>query len=151
MIVLCILVLIYFIFNITSIVNMFMLSIEKQKVSLGWRPWNVPRASILSLLNKCIFIALFSILFHQICAWNTKKLAVLLALGFWRHVPKTSYKGPKVTSGGWRSRDVPRASILNISTKRISVVKFSVLVHQMCVLDTRKLVTAYFFSLGETS
>ena len=31
MIVLCVLVLIYFIFNITSIVNLFMLSIEKKR------------------------------------------------------------------------------------------------------------------------
>ena len=31
-------------------------------------------------------------------------------------------------------------SILNISTKRISVVKLSVLVHQMCVFDAKRLV-----------
>ena len=34
MIVLCILVLIYFIFNITSIVNVFMLSIEKKMLTI---------------------------------------------------------------------------------------------------------------------
>ena len=62
-----------------------------------------------------------------------------------------SYKGPKVTSGGSRYRDVPRASILNINIKRISVVIFSVLVHQTCVLDTKKLLIAYSFSFGETS
>ena len=33
--------------------------------------------------------------------------------------------------------------------KRISVVIFSVLVHQMCILDTKKLVIAYSFSFGE--
>ena len=56
-----------------------------------------------------------------------------------------------MTSGEWRSWDVPITSTLNISTNRISVVVFSVLVHQMCVLDTKKLVTAYSFSFGETS
>ena len=63
----------------------------------------------------------------------------------------TLYKGPKEMSGRWRRRDVPRTSILNMSTKRISVVIFSVLVHQMCVSDNKKLVIAYFSSLGETS
>ena len=42
-------------------------------------------------------------------------------------------------------------SILNISTKRISVVKFSVLAHQMCALDTETLIISYSFSLEETS
>ena len=50
-----------------------------------------------------------------------------------------------------RSWEVPRTSVLNISTKYISVVIFSVLVHQMCVLDTKKLVIAHSFSFGETS
>ena len=54
-------------------------------------------------------------------------------------------------SGVWHDRDVPTTSILNISTKRISVVIFSVLVHQMCVLNTKKLVIAYLFSFRETS
>ena len=54
-------------------------------------------------------------------------------------------------SGGWHDRDVPTTSVLNISTKRISVVIFSVLVHQMCVLNTKKLVIAYLFSFRETS
>ena len=54
-------------------------------------------------------------------------------------------------SGGWHDRDVPTTSILNISTKGISVVIFSVLVHQMCVLNTKKLVIAYLFSFRETS
>ena len=56
-----------------------------------------------------------------------------------------------MTSGRWRPRNVPRTSILNTSTERISVVIFSVLVHQMCVLDNKKLVIAYSFSFGETS
>ena len=54
-------------------------------------------------------------------------------------------------SGGWHDRDVPTTSVLNISTKRISVVIFSDLVHQMCVLNTKKLVIAYLFSFRETS
>ena len=48
-----------------------------EKTSLGWPPWDIPKTSILILSCKCILIALFSILFHQICAWNTKELAVL--------------------------------------------------------------------------
>ena len=56
-----------------------------------------------------------------------------------------------MTPGGWRSRDVPRPSILNKSTNRISVVIFPVLVHQMCVLDTKKLVIAHSISFGEIS
>ena len=56
-----------------------------------------------------------------------------------------------MTSGGSRYRDVSRASILNINIKRISVVIFSVLVHQTCVLDTKKLLVAYSFSFEETS
>ena len=54
-------------------------------------------------------------------------------------------------SGVWRSQDVPRTSILNICTKRISVVVVSVLVHQVSVLDTKRLVIVYSFSFGETS
>ena len=61
-----------------------------------------------------------------------------------------SYKIPKVTSG-LHSRDVPRTSILNISSKCISVVTFPVLVHQMYALDAKKLVIAHSFSFGETS
>ena len=41
--------------------------------------------------------------------------------------------------------------ILNIIAKRISVAEFSVLVHQMCALHTKKLVISYSFSFGETS
>ena len=67
------------------------------------------------------------------------------------NVLKTSYKGPKEASGGRRSREVPRTSILDISRKCISVVIFSVLIHQMCVLDTKKLVITYSSSFGETS
>ena len=52
-------------------------------------------------------------------------------------------------SGGWCSWDIPRVSILNISTKCISVLIFSVLVHQICVLDTKKLVITYSFCFGE--
>ena len=69
---------------------------------------------------------------------------------FWRNVPKTSYKGPKVTSGGWRSWFNSRASILNIRKKGMSVVIFSVLFHHMNVLDTKKLVIAYSFKFEET-
>ena len=73
------------------------------------------------------------------------RISCFIVLGFWRIVPKTSYKGPKVTSGEWRSRDIRIASILNISKKRISVVIYSALVHQMCVLGTKKIVIAIFF------
>ena len=53
--------------------------------------------------------------------------------------------------GEWPYWDVLRVFLFwTISTKRISALKLSVLVHQMCVLDTKKLV-AYSFSLGETS
>ena len=99
------------------------------------------------------FHCVISIFFHQICTWGTKEFIVLcfIVLAIWRNVPKASYKGPKVTSGRCRSREVARASILNIITKHISVKIFSVLVHQMYVLDTKKLVIAYSFSFRETS
>ena len=42
-----------------------------------------------------------------------------------------------------------RASILNIKTNFFLNLKFSVSVYQICVLDTKKLVVAYSFSLGE--
>ena len=48
-----------------------------EKTSIRWRPWDVPKMSILNLSYKCIFFALFSILFHQVCDWNTKELALL--------------------------------------------------------------------------
>ena len=35
-----------------------------------------------------------------------------------------------MTSRGWRTRDIPKSSVLNISTKYIPDVIFSVLVHQ---------------------
>ena len=89
-------------------------------------------------------------IFHQICLKHYR-VSCFIVLGFWRNVLKASYKGPKVTSGGWRSPDVPRTSILNMSKKLISVVIFSVLMHQMCVLDTKKLVITYSFGFGETS
>ena len=38
-----------------------------EKTSVGWHPWDVPMASILTLSSKCILIAFFSILFQQIC------------------------------------------------------------------------------------
>ena len=41
--------------------------------------------------------------------------------------------------------------MLNINTKCISMVIFSVLVHQMSVLGIKKLFVAYSFSFGETS
>ena len=66
------------------------------------------------------------------------------------NIPKTYYKRPKATFGGWCSRDVPWMSILNISTKCIPMVIISVLADQMCVLNTKKLVMAYSFSFGLT-
>ena len=52
---------------------------------------------------------------------------------------------------GWHSGGVARPSILKRNTKRICVVIFSVLVHQMCVLDTKKLIIGYSFSFREMS
>ena len=52
--------------------------------------------------------------------------------------PKDVLQTSQRTSGGRRSRDVARVSFLNISSKRISMVIFSVLVHQICVLSTDK-------------
>ena len=86
----------------------------------------------------------FNFILSNVCLKHYRASRFIL-LGFWRNVPKTSYKGPK------RCRDVHRTSILNITTKRISVVKFLVLVLQMFVLDTKKLVISYSFSLVETS
>ena len=54
-------------------------------------------------------------------------------------------------SGGWRYLDIPKTSVSNINTKPISVVIFSVLVRQICVLDTKKLVFEYCFSFSENS
>ena len=90
-------------------------------------------------------------LFHQMGVWNTTDVSYFIVLGFRTNVLKTFYKGPKVTSGGWPSRNVPRTSILNISRKFIYVVIVLVLVHQMYVLDTKKLVVAYSFIFGEPS
>ena len=45
-----------------------------KKMSVGWRPREVPRTLILNLSYKCIFTALFSILFLQMCVRNTKEL-----------------------------------------------------------------------------
>ena len=39
------------------------------------------------------------------------------------------------------------ANFENISTKCIFVIQFSLLVHEMCVLNTKKLVIAYSFIL----
>ena len=114
--------------------------------SLG-RPQRISFEPLVEMYCHCI---IFNFTSPNMCL-KYEQVSCFIVLGFWRHVSKTPYKDPKVTSEGWRSQDVPRAYIFNISTKRISVVKFSVLVYQMCVLDTKKLVTAYSFSLGETS
>ena len=70
----------------------------------------------------------FSLLYFQFyftkCLPESFKNYRFYSLGFWRHVPKTSYKSLKVTFRGWRCRDIPRASILSIITKCISVVNF---------------------------
>ena len=50
---------------------------HSEKRSWGWRPWCVPKTLILNISYKCVFIALFSISFHQMLAWNTKVLAAL--------------------------------------------------------------------------
>ena len=89
-------------------------------------------------------------LMHSFRSYFTKCVPETLR-SFRGNILKTSYKSPKVTSGGWRFQGVPRMSILNISTKWISVLIFSNLVNQMRVLNTKKLVTAYYFDFGETS
>ena len=114
-----------------------------EKTSTRWRTWDIPRASVLSLSNKSIFMALFSISFHQKMFPKHYRVTYFIVLVVSKSVPKTSCKGYKVTSGGWRLQDVAKASILNISAKRISVVILSFFVHRMCVLDTKKLVIAY--------
>ena len=61
-----------------------------KKMSVGWRPWGVPRTLILSLSYKCIFTALFSILFHQMRAYFTKCMHQMYAYSF-----RFSEKRPK--------------------------------------------------------
>ena len=99
-------------------------------------------------MHFCCII--FNFVLPNVCLKH-HRVSCFIVLCFWRKVLEMSYKVPKVTLGGWCSPDVARTSILNISTKCISVVTFSVLVYQMCVLDTKKLVIAFSFSLGETS
>ena len=47
------------------------------EMSVGRGHCKIPRTSVLNFSYECIFIALLSILFHQICASNTKDLAVI--------------------------------------------------------------------------
>ena len=117
------------------------------RVTSWGHPQGVNFEPLVHMNFHCI---IFNFILPNVCLKH-RRISCFIVVGFWRNVPKTSYKGPKVTSGGQLSRDVPRTSILNISTKRISVVKLLVLVHQMCVLDTKKLVISYSFSLGGTS
>ena len=39
-----------------------MFSKLSEKTSVGWRPWDVPKASIFNLSYKCIFIAFYSVI-----------------------------------------------------------------------------------------
>ena len=98
----------------------------------------------------CFNCVVFNLISANMCL-KQQKVNCFIAFSFWRNVQKTSYKGSKVTSSGWRSWDVPKTPILSISTKRISAVIFSVLDHQMCVLDSKNLVIAYSFGLGKMS
>ena len=95
-------------------------------------------------MHFCCII--FNFVLPNVCLKH-HRVSCFIVLCFWRKVLEMSYKVPKVTLGGWCSPDVARTSILNISTKCISVVTFSVLVYQMCVLDTKKLVISYSFIL----
>ena len=104
-----------------------MSSRRSEKTSARWRPKDYPGTSIL------------------------KRVHWFLILDFCRNVLATSYKVVKVTSRGWRSRDVHSFSFLHISIKRVSVVILPVLVHQTCLFNVIKLVFAYSFSFGETS
>ena len=116
--------------------------------SFEWSPWDVPRTSILYLFYKCIFIAF---LFHQVCAWNTKMLAALKFCVFGETFQRCPINVPK---------GCPEHNVLETLTgcqfwtcvqKCIFVVIFSVLIHQMCLLDTNKVAIAYIFSFRKTS
>ena len=90
----------------------------RRMTSLG-RSQDINFEPLIQMHFSCI---IFNFISPNVCLKHYR-VRCFIVLGFWRNVLKTSYKGPKVTSGGWCSRDVPRASILNISTKRISVLE----------------------------
>ena len=120
---------------------------EVRRVTSLGRTQDVNFEPLIQMHFQCIF---FNFFFTKSIPETQKRVTCFIVVGFWK-VLKTSYNGSKVTPGDWRSRNVPRKSILNISTKRISVVIFSVLVHQLCVLETKKLVIAHSFRFGEPS
>ena len=95
-------------------------------------------------LYKCISVLLFSILFDQICVWNTN---CCILLYFWWNAPRGinvpiwCLEGDVLTTSPKRQL---WANLQNI----IFVVIFSILTHQLCVLNTKKLVIANSFSFG---
>ena len=111
---------------------------RSKKMSVGWRPWDVNFESLVQMHFHCI---IFNFISPNVCLKH-KSVSCFIDLSFWRNVLNMSYKGAKMTSDRWRPRNVPRTSILNTSTKGISVVIFSVLVYQMCVLNNKTLVIA---------
>ena len=106
--------------------------VDRRVTFLG-RLQNVNLEPLVQMHFHCIILNFIS--------WNVclkhQRVSCLIVLGFKKNVLQTSYKGPKATSSGWRSPDVPSTSILNKSTKRIYVVIFSVLVQQMCAINTK--------------
>lgn len=95
-------------------------------------------------LYKCISVLLFSILFDQICVWYTN---CCILLYFWWNAPRGinvpiwCLEGDVLTTSPKRQL---WANLQNI----IFVVIFSILTHQPCVLNTKKLVIANSFSFG---
>ena len=113
---------------------------DRRVTALG-RPQEVNFEPLVQMHFHCIIFIFIS---SNMCQKH-ERVSCFIVLGFWRNVLSMFYKGPKVTSGGGSYRDVPRTSLLSINTKRISVVIFSVLVHQMCVLHTKKVSYCVFF------
>ena len=111
------------------------------RVTALGRPQEVNFEPLVQMHFHCIIVNFISSNVYQ----KHEKVSCFIVLGFWRNVLSMSYKGPKVTSGGWSYQDVSRTSLLSINAKRISVVIFSVLVYEMCVLHTKEVRYCVFF------
>ena len=101
------------------------------------RPQDVNFVPLVQMRFYCI---IFNFISPNVCLKH-KRVSCFIVLGFWRnvHIRWATFLGR------------PQEVDLNISSKRISVVTFSVLVPQVCLLDTKKLVILYSFSFGDTS
>ena len=106
-------------FYIPTVVERHPMGILKKsrKDVRSWNSLRIPILSIVSLSCKYIFIALFSMLPHQMCTKKTKELPVSQSHLFQENVSKVSYKDSKVTFRVQNSQDIPRTSILNISAQ----------------------------------